>query len=118
MTETNISDSHTSFYIPSIQNLAFNLPHVCILGTHHCVAMRQTSFKQRELFQDGLCCRDYAVRVVASFAHQIQSEYYDGNISVSIEGMPLEHFSAFSKGRYQFNYTIKSTSCSVLFLLI
>ena len=32
--------------------------------------------------------------MVASFAHQIQSEYYGVNISVSIEGIPLEYFSA------------------------
>ena len=32
--------------------------------------------------------------VVASFPHQIQSEYYGGNISVSIEGIALENFSA------------------------
>ena len=36
MTETTISDFHTSFYIPSIQKLAFHLPHVRILGTNHC----------------------------------------------------------------------------------
>ena len=41
-----------------------------------------------------LCCRDYSERVVASFAHHIQSEYYDGNRSVSIEGITLENFSA------------------------
>ena len=38
--------------------------------------------------------RDYAERLVSSFANQIQSEYYGGNISVSIEGIALEHFSA------------------------
>ena len=41
-----------------------------------------------------LCSRDYAKRVVASFAHQIQSKYYGENISVSIEGIALEHLSA------------------------
>ena len=41
-----------------------------------------------------LCRRDYAERVVASFTHQIQSEYYGGNISVSIEGIALEKFCA------------------------
>ena len=41
-----------------------------------------------------LCRRDYAERVVASFDHQIKSEYYSGNISVSIEGITLEHLSA------------------------
>ena len=34
--ETTIYDFHTSFFIPSIQKLAFNLPHVHILGTHNC----------------------------------------------------------------------------------
>ena len=56
--------------------------------------MRRTAFKRRELFQDVLCRRDYAEREVASFDNQIQSEYYGGNRSVSIEGIALEHFSA------------------------
>ena len=41
-----------------------------------------------------ICRRGYAEREVASFAHQIQSEYYGRNISVSIEGIALEHLSA------------------------
>ena len=52
------------------------------------------AFKLRESFQDVLCCRDYAERVVASFANQIQSKYYGGNRSVYIEVIALEHFSA------------------------
>ena len=44
-----------------------------------------------------LCCRDYAERVVAIFAKQIQSVYYGGNRSVSIEGISLEHFSALTQ---------------------
>ena len=82
--ETTISDFRTSLYIPTIQKLAFHLPYVCIFGTNHCGAMRRTAFKRCELFQDVLFRRDYAERVVASFAHQIKSEYYGGNISVSI----------------------------------
>ena len=74
MMETTISNFHTSFYTPAIQNLAFHLPHVRILGTNHCGELRRTAFKRRELFQDVLCSRDYAERVVASFAYQIQSE--------------------------------------------
>ena len=65
-----------------------------ILGTNHCGELRRTSFKRRELFQDVLCRRDYAERVVASFDNQTQYEYYGGNRSVSIEGIALEHFSA------------------------
>ena len=64
------------------------------MGTTYCGNYRRTAFKRRESFQDVLFCRDYSERVVASFPHQIQSEYYDGNISVSIEGISLEHFSA------------------------
>ena len=74
MMETTISDFHTSSYIPAIQNLAFCLPHVRILGKNHCVVMQHTAFKRLKLFQHVLCCRDYAERVVASFAYQIQSE--------------------------------------------
>ena len=74
MMETTISDFHTSFYIPSIKQLVFHLPHVRILRTNHCGELRRTAFKRRELFQDVLCRRDYAERVLASFANQIQSE--------------------------------------------
>ena len=71
MMETTISNFHTSFYIPAIQNLAFHLPHVRILGTNHCGELRHIAFKGRELFQNVLCRRDYAERVVASFANKI-----------------------------------------------
>ena len=74
MVETTISDFRTSFYIRSIQKLAFHLPHVRILGTNHCGEMRRTAFKGRELFQNVLCHRDYAERVVTIFANQIQLE--------------------------------------------
>ena len=97
MMETSISDFHTSFYIPAIHKMAFHLTPVRILGTNHCGELRRTAFKRRELFQYVLGRRDYAERVVASFANQIQSEYYGGNISVSIEGISLGHFSAAPK---------------------
>ena len=91
MMETTISDFHTSFYIPAIQNLAFHLPHVGILGKNHCGEMRRTAFKQGELFQDVLCRRYYAERLVAIFANKIQSKYYGGNRSVSMQGITLKH---------------------------
>ena len=71
MMKTTISNFRNSFYIPVIQKLAFHLQHVHILGTKHCGQMRLTAFKRRELCQGVLCCRDYAERVVASFANQI-----------------------------------------------
>ena len=72
MMDTTIYYSNISFYIPAIQNLAFHLPHVRILGTNHCGEMRRTAFKRRELFQDFIFRCDYAERVVVSFSHQIQ----------------------------------------------
>ena len=74
MMETTIYDYHTSFYIPAIQKLDFHLPHVRILGTNHYGEIRRTAFKQRESFQDVICRRDYAERLVASFYNKIQSE--------------------------------------------
>ena len=74
ITETTISEFHTSFYIPAIQKLAFHLPHVRILGTNHCGEMQHTAFKRHELFQDVLCRCDYAERLVAIFDNQIQYE--------------------------------------------
>ena len=56
---------------------------------NHCGDSRRTVFKRYKSFQDVLCRCDYAERVVASFAHQIQSEYYGGNRSVSIEGINI-----------------------------
>ena len=71
--DTKISGFNTCFYIPAIQKLAFRIPHVRILGTYHCGEMQRTAFKQRELFQDVICRRDYAKRVVEIFDNQIQS---------------------------------------------
>ena len=70
--ETKFSDFHTSFYIPANQKLAFHLPHVHILGTNNCGEIQRTAFKQRELFQDIPCRRDYAEKLVARFANQIR----------------------------------------------
>ena len=113
MMETTISYFHTSFYIPAIPKLAFHLPHVRILGTNHYGEMRRTAFKQHKLFQDVLCCRYYAKRVVASFANQIKSEYYGVNISVSIEGVVLEHFSVAPQA--DINSTTPSIPCHEVF---
>ena len=92
--ETTISNFHTIFFIPAIHKLAFHIPCVQILGTNHCGGSHRTAFKRRESFQDVLCCRDYNERVVDIFSNQMQSEYYGGNIHMSIEVIALEHFSA------------------------
>ena len=71
--ETTIYNFHTSFYIQAIQKLEFHITHVQILGANNCGDSRCTAFKRRESFQDVLCCRDYADRVVASFHHKIKT---------------------------------------------
>ena len=113
MTETTIYDLHTSFYIPSIQKLAFHLRYVRIVGTNHCGAMQRTAFKWREIFQVVLCCRDYSKRVLARFYNQIQSKYYGGNISASLYGIALEHFNALPKA--DINSTAPSRERHVVF---
>ena len=92
--ETTISNFRTSFYIPAIKKLAFDITHVQIMGTNHCGDSRRAAFKRRKPFQDVLCPRDYAESIVASSAHQIHSEYYGGNRSVSFKGVALEHLNA------------------------
>ena len=34
--ETLMSEFNNKYYITEIQKLAFHLPHVSIIGTHHC----------------------------------------------------------------------------------
>ena len=89
MMETTINDFHTSFYVPSIQRLAFHIPHVRILVKNHYGELQHTSFKRHELFQDFLCRCGCSERLVARFAHKIQSGYHGGNRSVSVEGISL-----------------------------
>ena len=64
-------------------------------------------------FKDVLCRCDYVDGVVASFPHQIQSEYYGGNRSVSIEGIALEHFSALPQT--EINSSTKPCPCHAVF---
>ena len=45
----------------------------------------------------GISAPGYSDGSVGSFDRQIQSEYYGGTISVSIEGIALEHLSALPK---------------------
>ena len=73
MMETTIYYFHASFYIPAIQRSAFHLLPVRILGTNQYGELRLTASKCRKLFQDVICRRDYAERVVARSYHKIKS---------------------------------------------
>ena len=92
--ETSLTEFHGKLYIPPIQKLAFYFPRVNIIGTHHYRKELLDALKLQDKLHDVLFWCGYAEWVVYSFAHQIQSEYYGGNIYVSIEGISLEIFSA------------------------
>ena len=92
--ESSVVEFNQDFYIPAIQNLAFHLPHVFILGAHHFGNMHQEAFNSRSNLQDVLCLLDYSEHVIASFVHQIQNEYYVSNSSVYIEFISLENFGS------------------------
>ena len=77
-----------------MKKLVFHFPHVRILGNNHCGNTRSKAFKRCSAKQYLLCHCGCSERVVSSFAHQIQSEYYFGNIYVSIKVVSLDHFSA------------------------
>ena len=85
--EASIYDFHEKFYIPERNKVAFNFPQIHILGTHNYVKELRKAFNCRGSFQDIVFRHDHAERVVASFSNQIQSKYYSGNISVSIESI-------------------------------
>ena len=52
--------------------MAFHLTHVYILGKQHCGKDFPEAFKCRIKYHDILFRRDYAERIVSSFAQQIQ----------------------------------------------
>ena len=53
--ETIISEFHNKYYIPEIIKLSIHLPHVCIIGTHHCGKERHEILKHLIKQHDVLC---------------------------------------------------------------
>ena len=49
-----------SFKMINMNTSTFRLPHVRIIGKNQCGEIQRTAFKCCELFQDVLCCPDYA----------------------------------------------------------
>ena len=111
--ETLISEFHEKYYITEIQKLTFHLPHVLIIGTHHCGKEHREEFKCRIKQHDILCQRDYAERILSSFPHKLQSEYYGVNWSVSIKVIVLDNLSYSKKSSSQL--TSEAVSCQAVF---
>ena len=104
--ETSIVDFRKIFYMPAIHKLSLHLPYVHILVTGRCGKTRRESFKRGSAYQDVLCHQYYSERVVASFVHQIQSEYYGGNRYMYIKGIALGKFSSTYQGTSSSSYHI------------
>ena len=71
--KTPITEFHEKLYIPYIQKLSFNLPHVHILGSHHCGKEQCDALKRRGNLHGFFFHSDYAERLLSSFYHQTQS---------------------------------------------
>ena len=78
MVESSIVDFYQQFYIPEIKKLVFHLPHVLILGTHHCGNTHREAFKRYAAYHDVLCHQNDAERVVASF----NTKFYQNTIVI------------------------------------
>ena len=69
------------------------MPHVSILGKHHCAALRKQAFEQRaKEFSDIFSRRDYSERFVLKPGIEIQSQHFGGNRTLSIEGVSVEFY--------------------------
>ena len=75
--ETSIKEFYEKVNIPEIQKMAFILPNVHILGTHHYGEKSVIHLNVVEIcmmfYADVLCPLDYEERLVSIFSHQIQS---------------------------------------------
>ena len=88
---TSITKFHEEFYKPTIEKLAYHLAHVKILGTYHIGLTRREALLRRQDKKDIKTRRDFADRLVAAFAAEIQSEHFGGNQSLSMEGIAMEY---------------------------
>jgi hypothetical protein len=88
--ERSIGEFHRSFYIPSIEKLAYHRSYYRILGKHHVADVRQKAFRSRP--GDIATRSDYAEKFGFEPDGQLQGEYFSNNRSLSMEGCCLEHF--------------------------
>ena len=64
--------------------MAFHFPRDCIVGTNHCGKKCHELFQWKGSYLDVKCFHYDEKQLLASFANQIEYEYYGGNGSVSI----------------------------------
>ena len=62
------------------------------MGNHHSGKESHEEFHRRGSYKDSKFYHDYVERLVETFDHQIQYEYYGGNVFVSMELISLENY--------------------------
>jgi hypothetical protein len=80
------------YYLPALEEYAYHLPHVKILGTKVCGKMRDEWFCKlgRRSIQT---IRDFAEALKMEFIKELQKEHFGGCVSLHIEGSSLRMFT-------------------------
>ena len=89
-----ILDFNSDYYIPEIGKLAFNLPHVYILGKNNCAGKCHCMFVSWHNKYDWKCTRNYA-EIYQVLSEQVYSQYWSGCEYNSMGGVVLEKFKKF-----------------------
>ena len=87
------------FYLPALEKYAHHIAHVKILSKTDCGVMRQSTFEQTP--GDLKTRHDYAERLSAVFADEVQSSHFGNGRSLSIEGSKVESFAQLDLEAFQ-----------------
>jgi hypothetical protein len=82
------------YYLPSIMQYKFHLPHVIILSKLHCGAMRQVQFETVPYSFKTI--RDYAERVKPELNFEAQLDKFGNPRDLSLEGSSVSSYSGAS----------------------
>ena len=85
-----IGDFHNEFFIKQTEKLAYHRSYYKILGKHHVADVRNKAFESTP--GDISNRSDYAERFGFDPDGQIQNEFFDNNLSLSMEGCCLDRF--------------------------
>ena len=82
--QRKIGDFHQDFYIKQIEKLAYHRSYYQILGKHHVADVRHKAFESTP--RDISTQSNYVERFIFDPDGQIQTELFDNNRTLSMEG--------------------------------
>jgi len=88
--ERPIGEFHEKFYLPLLEKLAYHNFLVVALGKNVSGKYRQKAFRQMKRVLK--IRRDYAERLLASFAMEVQSDHFGNGRTLSMEGSSVEFY--------------------------